>query len=90
MMKNIKKERQYCECDSAVGAGPLVSKAIDQAPARADSWMARSVQFVMMWNEKRIHRNILNGLTDAQLKDIGLSKADIEKEHGRVWPNWPK
>jgi uncharacterized protein YjiS (DUF1127 family) len=52
--------------------------------------MARSVQFVMMWNEKRIQRNILSGLTDAQLKDIGLSKADIEKEHGRVWPNWPK
>lgn len=89
-MKNVNKERQYCESDCAVGAGPVVSKAIDEAPAIADSWMARTVQFVMMWNEKRIQRNILNGLTDCQLKDIGLSKADIEKEHGRVWPTWPK
>jgi uncharacterized protein YjiS (DUF1127 family) len=90
-MKNINKERQYCECDSAVGAGPLVSKAIDEAPARADSWMARSVQFVVMWNEKRIQRNILNSLSDAQLKDIGLTHDDIDKEHShKGWPNWPK
>ena len=90
-MKNINKERQYCECDSAVGAGPVVSQTIDEVPARTDNWVARTVQFVVMWNEKRIQRNILNSLTDAQLKDIGLTHADIEQEQShKGWPNWPK
>ena len=34
---------------------------------------------VVVWNESRKTRKILSGLTDAQLDDIGLERADIAK-----------
>ncbi|MTH97415.1 DUF1127 domain-containing protein [Roseibium sp. RKSG952] len=34
---------------------------------------------VVAWNESRKTRNILNHLTDAQLEDIGLTRAEIAK-----------
>lgn len=30
------------------------------------------------WNDARVTRNALSGLTDRELDDIGLSRADIE------------
>ncbi len=30
------------------------------------------------WNDRRMTRNALNGLTDRELDDIGLSRADVE------------
>lgn len=91
-MKNINKERQYSEGDCAVSTGsvPATTTSI-QVPARVTSWLVRLVQWVVMWNEKRIQRNLLNSLSEAQLKDIGLTHDDIDKEHGhKGWPNWPK
>jgi len=32
---------------------------------------------VIAWNEARVTRNILSRLTDAQLEDIGLTRADL-------------
>ena len=33
---------------------------------------------IKFWNEKRQTRNILSGLTDSELNDIGLSRCDID------------
>lgn len=30
------------------------------------------------WNDARVTRNALSGLTDRELEDIGLSRADID------------
>lgn len=34
---------------------------------------------VVEWNERRITRKLLSELTDAQLEDVGLVRADIAK-----------
>ncbi|WP_170426347.1 DUF1127 domain-containing protein [Ruegeria arenilitoris] len=31
------------------------------------------------WNERRVTRKLLSALTDAQLEDVGLVRADIAK-----------
>ena len=33
---------------------------------------------IVAWNDARVTRNALAGLTDRELDDIGLSRADIE------------
>ncbi|WP_295316080.1 DUF1127 domain-containing protein [Roseobacter sp.] len=33
---------------------------------------------VVAWNDARVTRNALSGLTDRELDDIGLSRSDIE------------
>ena len=33
---------------------------------------------VVAWNDARVTRNALTALTDRELEDIGLSRADIE------------
>lgn len=90
-MKNTIKERQYCECDSAVGAGSLQAATVIADKPVSSNWLRKTVQFVAQWNERRIQRNILRALTSAQLRDIGLTNEDIDKEYERKgWPNWPK
>ena len=36
------------------------------------------VAAIVAWNDKRVTRSALAGLTDRELSDIGLSRADIE------------
>lgn len=36
------------------------------------------VASIVAWNDARVTRNALAGLTDRELEDIGLSRADIE------------
>ena len=33
---------------------------------------------IVAWNDARVTRNALSGLTDRELEDIGLSRADID------------
>lgn len=39
-----------------------------------------AVDVVMMWHERAKQRRQLAGLNDYELKDIGLSRADVERE----------
>ena len=41
--------------------------------------IANLVAFVHAWNETRITRNALSKLTDRELDDIGLSRADVNR-----------
>lgn len=33
---------------------------------------------IVAWNDARVTRNALSGLTDRELEDIGLSRSDID------------
>ncbi len=37
-----------------------------------------AISSVIAWNESRVTRNALSALTDRELEDIGLSRADID------------
>ena len=41
---------------------------------------------VFTWHERHRQRHMLDGLSDQMLKDMGLSRADVEREVGkRFW-----
>lgn len=40
--------------------------------------LSNVVAAVIAWNDARVTRNALSGLTDRELEDIGLSRADID------------
>lgn len=45
---------------------------------RIGAFFASVVNTVVEWNDSRVTRNALNGLTDRELEDIGLCRGDIE------------
>jgi len=51
---------------------------------------------VVRWWEQRKTQKLLQGLSNEQLKDIGLGRKDIDKLYGAhqdertFWPHWPK
>lgn len=47
---------------------------------------ARFFDRLLDWLERAQHRQALAGLTDVELKDIGLSRADVEAEANK--PFW--
>lgn len=87
-MKNTREERQFAGCETVKSVEVVLPVP---APVTSGGWLKRGFAAVHQWNERRISRNILNALSAEQLKDIGLSRGDIEKEYPKsVWPNWPK
>ena len=44
---------------------------------RINATFASVVNTVVEWNDARATRSALNGLTDRELEDIGLSRGDI-------------
>ncbi|MCO7571109.1 DUF1127 domain-containing protein [Pseudomonas chlororaphis] len=59
----------------------LVHKLSFQALSLSGLWRR-----VMRWHELGRERRMLAGLSDAALKDLGLTRADVE--HERVRPFW--
>lgn len=45
---------------------------------RIGETFASVVNAVVEWNDARVTRNALNGLTDRELDDIGLCRGDID------------
>lgn len=45
---------------------------------RIGSFLASAVGAVVGWNDARVTRNALAGLTDRELDDIGLVRGDID------------
>ncbi len=80
---------------SVVVGDKWADKFIDNSELKL-GWWAVFVKSFRNWREQCQTRKILRGLSDTQLKDIGLSCRDIDKLYGerdysrRVWPNWPK
>ncbi|RLJ99010.1 DUF1127 domain-containing protein [Ruegeria conchae] len=46
---------------------------------RIGATFATVVSTVVEWNDARVTRNALNGLTDRELADIGLCRGDIDE-----------
>jgi uncharacterized protein YjiS (DUF1127 family) len=64
-----------------------LSSRQDRATAALGSWTAWLDLCLARWRERRQLRE----LTDAQLKDIGLSPADVEREcRRRPWDCLPR
>ncbi|CUH50206.1 DUF1127 domain-containing protein [Ruegeria atlantica] len=45
---------------------------------RIGAYFASVVNAVVEWNDARVTRNTLSGLTDRELEDIGLCRGDID------------
>ena len=45
---------------------------------RIGAFFVSAVNAVVDWNDARVTRNTLNGLTDRELEDIGLCRGDID------------
>ncbi|WP_170426727.1 DUF1127 domain-containing protein [Ruegeria arenilitoris] len=45
---------------------------------RIGATFASAVNAVIEWNDARVTRNALSGLTDRELEDIGLCRGDID------------
>ncbi|SLN72306.1 DUF1127 domain-containing protein [Ruegeria meonggei] len=45
---------------------------------RIGAIFASVVNAVVEWNDARVTRNVLSGLTDRELEDIGLCRGDID------------
>ena len=52
----------------------------------ARSWAARALIRLMRWHETARERRALLALSDHMLKDIGITRAEAEREAGR--PFW--
>ena len=61
---------------------PLPSSAID---GRAEGPVRRLAIFISAWLGRRAELRALQSLDDQMLKDIGLSRGDIEREVRRKW-----
>ncbi len=48
------------------------------AASRFFSAINAVIAAIVAWNDARVTRNALSGLTDRELEDIGLSRADID------------
>ncbi len=58
-------------------ASNVIAPAGSVAVLRAVDFFFNLRTNLVNWNEARITRKALNELTDAQLEDIGLTRADI-------------
>ncbi|MEP5761613.1 MAG: DUF1127 domain-containing protein [Litoreibacter sp.] len=47
--------------------------------AQSNSFFASVVASIMTWNDRRVTRNALAGLTARELDDIGLTRGDVDK-----------
>lgn len=61
------------------GALPGLAGAIRRAAIGA-------VDFLLTWNRRARERHLLAALDEARLKDIGISRADVEREAAK--PFW--
>ncbi|MCP3972811.1 MAG: DUF1127 domain-containing protein [Rhodobacteraceae bacterium] len=50
---------------------------------RPNSFFARIVAAIAVWNDARVTRNALSRLSNHELDDLGLSRGDIEAMYRR-------
>ncbi|WP_223420751.1 DUF1127 domain-containing protein [Tateyamaria pelophila] len=55
---------------SAYGAAPVAGKV--------SGFFTSLIASIVSWNDARVTRNTLSGLSDRELNDIGLVRGDIE------------
>lgn len=58
--------------------GPEKSAAVSQPPPSIGGWFARRLSEIRQWHAKHRTMNELSELDDRDLRDIGLTRADLE------------
>src|SRR5262249_31857639 len=69
--------------DAATGPGagwPVAAGPLGRAMAGAARGLGIVADFVATWLKRRAERRALLGLNDDMLKDIGVSRCDVERE----------
>ena len=64
----------------------LILRLWGRWPIRVVDFVTRAADLVMIWRERARQRCALASLDDRMLRDIGLGRADIEKEADK--PRW--
>lgn len=62
---------------------PLPGRALSVSGGRHPSWLQRLSQRFEKWRQIRKSRKALSEMTEAQLRDIGLSRAEANREYRR-------
>jgi uncharacterized protein YjiS (DUF1127 family) len=76
-------DRQLDCIDTRSGA-PLDWRGIRRTSPSA--WLAALVDGMFAWQERRRSLRLLQQLDDRMLRDMGLSRADVERECGKsLW-----
>ena len=65
---------------------PSASYSSHPPISRRRAWPSPSFHTLLRWQERATERHLLAGLGDHALKDVGLSRADIEQEASK--PFW--
>lgn len=84
------------ECIDTIGRqpGPLetlaarLSAALVRGGRVLDRAAIRSVDLVFEWHARATERHVLRSLDDRMLRDVGLSRADVERELGKPFWTW--
>ncbi|MBX3453063.1 DUF1127 domain-containing protein [Ferrovibrio sp.] len=66
--------------------GSTLGRAIDKSLAALAGMASTIVYGLLAWQRRAEERAVLAGLSERQLKDIGLSRGDIAAESGK--PFW--
>jgi uncharacterized protein YjiS (DUF1127 family) len=69
------------DCIDTSGGAPLSRPGMRRAPS--STWLVGLVDGVLAWQERRRSRRLLRQLDDRLLRDLGLSRADVERECGK-------
>jgi len=93
-MKNQTVERQYDTEKAVADSSQPANKSITAKPYRSKNWFLLAIQFLGRWRLLRRKRNVLDSLSESQLRDIGLSHrhTDHHYQHyeNKVRTQWPK
>jgi uncharacterized protein YjiS (DUF1127 family) len=75
-------ELSPCQCDVAVDldAAGFHAPPLDAA---GGGWIQRLADRLLIWLQRARQRRQLGALNDSMLQDIGLSRADVERETNR-------
>jgi uncharacterized protein YjiS (DUF1127 family) len=65
---------------------PDATKGTDPLWSNLSKWIGPTIRTLLRWEDRRRQRRALHYLSDAMLKDIGLSRADVENEAAK--PFW--
>ncbi|MGP9421017.1 DUF1127 domain-containing protein [Pseudomonas reactans] len=95
-MKKMMKERQYCDhiCGGSAGSLSTTKQPAAVMKPQKQSWLSRlkmALRQQKAGKVKNLSHPTIESLSDSQLRDIGLSRDELNKEQNRTgWPDLPR
>ena len=69
-------------------AAARISAGLVHAARRLDRGLLRALDLVFEWRARAVERDVMRSLDDRMLRDVGISRADLERELQR--PFWDR